>query len=119
LIPRDFIEQNGQAISTTGTPLLELVMMVIRGWRRIISEPFEALYTEILEANGFKDWACEFTYIDPAMENKLEKQKMIVNAYAQGMLPLGRAIAEMGWQPLTEKELEEMATKQAASGGLF
>jgi hypothetical protein len=113
LIPRDFIEQNGQAISTTGTPLLELVMMVVRGWRRIISEPFEALYTEILEANGFKDWAVEFTYIDPAMENKLEKQKVIVQAFSLGMLPLNRAIQEMGWQPLTEEEQEEMKEKAA------
>lgn len=113
LIPRDFIEQNGQAISTTGTPLLELVMMVIRVWRRIISEPFEALYTEILEANGFTDWAVEFVYQDPAMENKLEKQKVIVQAFSLGMLPLGRAIAEMGWQPLTEEEQEEMKEKAA------
>lgn len=113
LIPRDFIEQNGQAISTTGTPLLELVMMVVRGWRRIISEPFEALYTEILEANGFKDWAVEFSYIDPAMENKLEKQKVIVQAFSLGMLPLNRAIQEMGWQPLTEEEQEEMKEKAA------
>lgn len=113
LIPRDFIEQNGQAISTTGTPLLELVMMVVRGWRRIISEPFEALYTEILEANGFKDWAVEFTYIDPAMENKLEKQKVIVQAFSLGMLPLNRAIQEMGWQPLTKEEQKEMADKAA------
>lgn len=113
LIPRDFIEQNGQAISTTGTPLLELVMMVVRGWRRIISEPFEALYTEILEANGFKDWAVEFSYLDPAMENKLEKQKVIVQAFSLGMLPLNRAIAEMGWQPLTEEEQEEMKEKAA------
>jgi hypothetical protein len=113
LIPRDFIEQNGPAISTTGTPLLELVMMVIRGWRRIISEPFEALYTEILEANGFQDWACEFVYTDPAMENKLEKQKVIVQAFSLGMLPLNRAIAEMGWQPLTEEEQAEMKEKAA------
>ncbi|MCK9570647.1 hypothetical protein M0R72_16990 [Candidatus Pacearchaeota archaeon] len=113
LIPRDFIEQNGQAISTTGTPLLELVMMVVRGWRRIISDPFEALYTEILEANGFTDWACEFTYQDPAMENKLEKQKVIVQAFSLGMLPLNRAIQEMGWQPLAEEEQAEMKEKAA------
>lgn len=113
LIPRDFIEQNGQAISTTGAPLLELVMMVVRGWRRIISEPFEALYTEILEANGFQDWAVEFTYIDPAMENKIEKQKLIVQAFSLGMLPLARAYQEMGWQPLTEEEQAEMAEKAA------
>lgn len=115
LIPRDFIEQNGQAISTTGTPLLELVMMVIRGWRRIISEPFEALYTEILENNGFTDWACEFTYVDPAMENRLEKQKLVIQAFSLGMLPLARAYTEMGWQPLTEDEQTEMAEKAAAN----
>lgn len=113
LIPRDFVEQTKQSISASSTPLMELVMMVVGGWRRIISEPFEALYTEILEANGFTDWACEFTYVDPAMENKLEKQKIIVQAFSLGMLPLGRAIAEMGWQPLTEEEQEEMNEKAA------
>ena len=113
LIPRDFVEQTNQSISATGTPLLELLMMVIRGWRKIISEPFEALYTEILEANGFTDWACEFTYVDPAMENKLEKQKLIVNAYINNMLPLNRAYQEMGWQPLTEEEQDEMKEKAA------
>jgi len=113
LMPRDFVEQTGQAISTSGTPILELLMMVVRGWRRIISEPFEALYTEILEANGFKDWAVEFVYTDPNMENKLEKQKVIVQAFSLGMLPIGRAYEEMGWQPLNEAEQKEMADKAA------
>ncbi len=113
LIPRDFVEQTGQAISTSGTPILELLMMVVRGWRRTISEPFESLYTDILQANGFQDWAVEFSYIDPAMENKLEKQKVIVQAFSLGMLPLGRSIQEMGWQPLTEEEQKEMKEKAA------
>lgn len=113
LMPRDFVEQTGQAISTSGTPILELLMMVVRGWRRIISEPFEALYTEILEANGFKDWAVEFVYTDPNMENKLEKQKVIVQAFSLGMLPIGRAYEEMGWQPLNEAEQKEMTDKAA------
>lgn len=119
LIPRDFIEQTKQSISSSSTPLIELVMMVVRGWRRIISEPFEALYTEILEQNGYKDWACEFTYTDPAMENKLEKQKLIIQAFSLGMLPLGRAIEECGWQPLTEEEQAEMDTKAANMGGML
>lgn len=119
LIPRDFIEQTGRAISTTAGPLLELVLMVIRGWRRIISEPFEQLYTQILEANGFQDWAVEFTYVDISAENKMDNQKMIIQAYAQGMLPLARAYEEMGWQPLTPEEQQEIKDKQAASGGLF
>jgi len=115
LIPRDFVEQTNQSISATGTPLLELLMMVIRGWRRIISEPFEALYTQILEENGFTDWACEFVYTDPNTENKLEKQKLIIQAFSIGMLPLSRAISECGWQPLTEEEQAEMKEKAAAN----
>ena len=119
LIPRDFIEQNGQAISTTGTPLLELVMMVVHGWQRIISEPFEKLYTDILEANGFADWACEFTFKDPNLENKVEKQKLAMQAASLGLMPLARLYDELGWQPLTKEEQKEMDEKAANEGGML
>jgi hypothetical protein len=119
LIPRDFIEQNGQAISTTGAPLLELVMMVVHGWRQIIAAPFEKLYTDILEANGFTDWACEFTFQDPNLENKIEKQKLALQAYSLGAMPLPRLYEEMDWQPLTEEEQAEMKEKEANMGGML
>lgn len=119
LIPRDFIEQNGQAISTSGAPLLELVMMVVHGWQRIISEPFEKLYTDILEANGFRDWACEFTFKDPNLENKVEKQKLAMQAASLGLMPIPRLYEELGWQPLSEKDLKELTDKQAATGAMF
>jgi hypothetical protein len=119
LIPRDFIEQNGQAISTTGAPLLELVMMVVHGWRQIISAPFEALYTEILEVNGYQDWAVEFTFADPNLENKVEKQKLALQAASLGLMPTGRLYEEMGWQPLSEDELAEMQEAKANNGGMM
>lgn len=113
LMPRDWIEQNGQAISTTSQPLLELAMMVVHAWRGIISEPFEALYTEILEANGFTDWACEFTYTDPNMTALIDKQKVIILAYQAGMLAPERAYKEMDWDAPTDEEKAWLENKAA------
>ncbi len=116
LIPRDFIEQNGQAISTSGAPLLELVMMVVHGWRRILAEPFEALYTSILEANGYQDWAVEFCFKDPSLENKVECRKLAMQAYSLGGLPESRLFKIMGWQPLTEEEQTAIDARKEAGG---
>lgn len=119
LIPRDFIEQNGQAISTTGAPLLELVMMVVHGWRQIIAAPFEKLYTDILQQNGYQDWAVEFTFKDPNLENKVEKQKLAMQAASLGLMPITRLYKEMGWQDLTKEELDELKAKEANAGGML
>jgi hypothetical protein len=119
LIPRDFIEQNQQAISTTGAPLLELVMMVVHGWRQIIAAPFERLYTDILQQNGYQDWAVEFTFKDPNLENKVEKQKLALQAASLGLMPITRLYKEMGWQDLTKEELDELKEKEANAGGML
>lgn len=114
LIPRDFVEQNAQAISTSGAPLIEIIMMVVHGWQEIIAAPFEKLYTDILQANGYQDWACEMVFSDPSLENKVEKQKLALQAASLGLMPTARLYSEMGWQPLTEDEAEELKEKAAA-----
>jgi hypothetical protein len=119
LIPRDFIEQNQQAISTTGAPLLELVMMVVHGWREIISRPFAALYSEILQANGYDDWAVEFTFQDPSLENKVEGQRLAIQAYSLGAMPETRLYEIMGWPPLSEDELNEIKNQKANGLGMM
>ena len=115
LMPRDWIEQTGQAISTTSQPLLELAMMVVHAWREIISKPFEDLYTQILEANGFTDWACEFTYTDPNMTALIDKQKVTILAYQAGMLAPERAYKEMEWDAPTDEEKAFLENKAATA----
>lgn len=119
LIPRDFIEQNGQAISTTGAPLLELVMMVVHGWREIISKPFNDLYTDILNANGYIDWACEMTFKDPSLDNKVERQKLALQAYSLGAMPESRLYEELEWQPLSDEEMDAIKEAKANNGGMM
>lgn len=118
LIPRDFVEQNAQAISTSGQPLIELIMMVVHGWREIISRPFADLYSEILRANGYDDWACEFTFQDPSLNNKIERQKLAMQAYSLGALPEVRLYEEMEWQPLSKDELAKIQEEKANNGGM-
>ena len=119
LIPRDFVEQNAQAISTSGAPLIEIIMMVVHGWREIIAEPFDKLYTDIIQANGFDDWAVENTFQDPNLENKVEKQKLALQAASLGLMPTTRLYKEMGWQDLTTKELDELKESTANAGGML
>jgi len=119
LIPRDFVEQTNQSISATGTPLLELLMMVVRGWREIIAAPFADLYTEILEANGFEDWAVEFTFKDPSFTDKAQIRQLAVQVYINGGLSEDRLYDIMEWQPMREEERIALAEKKAASGGMF
>jgi hypothetical protein len=116
LMPRDWVEQTGQAIATTGTPLLEIVLMVVDGWRKIISQPWEDLYTRILEANGFSDWAVEFTYQNPKLDNKDILRNLAVQVYVQGGMSEDRLYQIMGWQPLSEEEREELTNRRASAG---
>jgi len=104
LIPRDWVEQNGQAISKSSTPLLDLAMMVVNGWREIISEPFEKLFTAILEANGFKDWAVEFAYKDPDVSDKGKNADRSLAAYIAGAITLDRFYEETARRAPSKEE---------------
>ncbi len=115
LIPRDWVEQNGQAISKSSMPLLDLAMMVVQGWREIISEPYEKLYTAILEANGFTDWAVEFTYQDPDVSDKGKEKDRSLAAYNAKAITLDRFYEETGRRAPSKEERAELEASRAAA----
>lgn len=119
LIPRDFVEQSAQAISASGTPLLELILMVVHGWRVILSEPFEELYTKILEANGYEDWSVKFTYKDPNFADKQVEKQLAVQLYVNGGISEDRLYEIMGWKPLSKEERKALEDKRAAQGVMY
>jgi len=116
LIPRDWVEQNGQAISKSSMPLLDLAMMVVQGWREIISEPYEKLYTAILEANGFTDWAVEFTYKDPDVSDKGKEKDRSLAAYIAKAITLDRYYQETGRNAPTKEERIELGLLSEEGG---
>jgi hypothetical protein len=118
LIPRDWVEQNGQAISKSSTPLMDLAMMVVHGWRGIISEPFEKLYTDILEANGFTDWAVEFSYKDPDMKDKQKQDAESLRAFIAKAITVDRYYEETDRAPPTDEERTALNAIQPAAGAI-
>lgn len=108
LIPRDWIEQNGAAVSKSSQPLWDLAMLVVGGWRANLAEPFEELLTKILEANGFKDWSVEFVWKKLEYEDKAQTRTQALAAWERGALTLDRLYTVMGWDPLTEEERAQL-----------
>ncbi|HWQ20088.1 MAG TPA: ADP-ribosyltransferase, partial [Methanotrichaceae archaeon] len=112
LIPRDWVEQNGAAVSKSSAPLLDLALMVVRGWRKIIAAPYELLYTEILEQNGFEGWSVEFTFEDPNTYDPIEIHREALQLWPTGGITIDRLYEVMGWEPLTDEEREQIKERQ-------
>lgn len=108
LIPRDWIEQNGQAVSKSSQPLWDLAMLVVDGWRAALAEPIEELLTRILEANGFEDWSVEFVWRKLEYEDKAQLRTQALAAWERSALTLDRLYKIMGWDPLTDEERTQL-----------
>ena len=108
LIPRDWIEQNGQAVSKSSQPLWDLAMLVVDGWRANLAEPIEELLTRILEANGFADWSVEFVWKKLEYEDKVQLRTQALAAWERSALTLDRLYKIMGWDPITDEERAQL-----------
>ncbi len=112
LIPRDWIEQNGQAVSKSSQPLWDLAMLVVDGWRTCLAEPFETLLTQILEANGFEDWSVEFVWKKLEYEDKAQLRTQALAAWERSAITLDRLYKIMGWDPLTTEERAQLEAEK-------
>ena len=99
LIPRDFTEQSGQAVSKTSAPTLKLLVLVAEGWRSRSSKALLEMWSEILEENGYKGWKVEIIWkeLDPTDE------KLIYD----------RAAVAKGMGVFTEDEIRDMVGYEA------
>ncbi|MGB5101540.1 MAG: hypothetical protein WBN94_13205, partial [Methanothrix sp.] len=112
LIPRDWIEQNGAAVSKSSQPLWDLAMLVVDGWRTFLAEVFEALLTQILEANGFADWSVEFVWKKLEYEDKVQMRTQALAAWERGAITLDRLYKIMGWDALTDEERKQLEAEK-------
>lgn len=82
LIPRDFTEQSGQAVSKTSAPTLKLLVLVAEGWRTRAAKPWIELWQEILADNGYKGWKVEIVWkeLDPTDEKSLYDRVSVANS---------------------------------------
>lgn len=108
LIPRDWIEQNGQAVSKSSQPLWDLAMLVVDGWRAALAEAIEELLTRVLEANGFTDWSVQFVWKKLEYEDKVQLRTQALAAWERSALTLDRLYKIMGWDPITDEERAQL-----------
>jgi hypothetical protein len=113
LMPRDWIEQNGAAVSKSSQPLWDLVTLVVDAWRASLAEAFEALLTQILEANGFQDWSVEFVWKKLEQEDKVQLRTQALAAWERSAITLDRLYKIMGWDPLTPEERTQLEAEKA------
>ncbi len=101
IFPRDILEVAAQAISTTSSPLLELLKMMVQGWQSLCSIQFEnLLWNKFLQYNGFEGYRIEMDWASliPADQQKIES--MAIQKFNLHMVTLNEARTEMGLAPL-------------------
>lgn len=109
MIPRDFTEQTGAAVSKSATPTLRLLMLVAEGWREKVSGPFEELWRKIFEDNGYPGWSIEiqWTDLDPVDETELYRRAQI--AFTMGDTFSQNEIREIAdWPAKSEVDEEQI-----------
>ena len=102
LIPRDFTEQSGQAVSKTSAPTLKLLVLVADGWRARASKPFTDMWAEILEENGYPGWTVEIVWkeLDPTDEKAIYDRAAVANG--MGIFTEDEIREMVGYEPKPE-----------------
>ena len=109
LVPRDFTENKGIAISQTGTSSLDMLNLWARGEQAEIERPFLAEWDRILSLNGKDGWRVEVVWREMTPDSGPEIWNRVRIARDVGMFTPDevREIAE--YPPLTEDQRKEIA----------
>lgn len=135
IFPRDILEVAAQAISTTSSPLLELLKMMVQGWQSLCSIQFENLiWNKFLELNGYEGYRIEMDWASLIPPDQQKVETLAIQKFNMHVITLNEARSEIGlpqldpapWmKDLTEREiLEKELTlwrtgQQQQQGGAF
>jgi hypothetical protein len=114
LIPRDFTENKGIAISNTGTSSLDMLNLWARGEQHEIEEPFLRIWDKILEENGFPGWRVEFVWKEMTPDSGDQLFNRMRVARDVGVFTPDEMREMVEYPPLTEdqrKEIERIPAK--------
>jgi len=105
LFPRDFVDVIAQSISTTSTPLVLLLKMIIQGWQQIVSIPFEEkIWTEFLALNGYEGYRVELEWASVVPVDEEKRDRLAMQEFLAHVITLDQARAKMGLPPLSDEE---------------
>ena len=109
IFPRDILEVAAQAISTSSSPLLELLKMMVQGWQSLCSIQFENnVWNKFLELNGYEGYRIELDWAQLLPEDKNQVTTRTLNLFTNHVITLNEARAELGLVTLSEEEKQEL-----------
>lgn len=113
IFPRDILDVAAQAISTTSSPLLELLKMMVQGWQSLCSIKFENdLWNKFLELNGYEGYRIEmdWTSLIPPDQQKIET--LALQKFNSHVITANECRVEMGLPPLDPAPWMENLTER-------
>lgn len=97
IFPRDILEVAVQAISTTSSPLLELLKMMVQGWQSLCSIQFEnLLWNKFLELNGYEGYRVELDWASLIPPDQQKVESLAIQKFNMHLITLNEARAEIG-----------------------
>lgn len=127
IFPRDILEVAAQAISTTSSPLLELLKMMVQGWQSLCSIQFEnLLWNKFLELNGYEGYRIEMEWASLIPPDQQKVESLAIQKFNLHITTLNECRSEIGlsqldpapWmEGLTEREILEKELNIWRTGG--
>jgi len=115
LIPRDFTENKGIAISQTGSSSLDMLNLWARGEQTEIETKFLEEWKRILKENGKEGWRVEIVWRDMTPDSGQEIWNRVRIARDVGVFSPDEMREIVEYPPLTEDQRKEIA-KMPAKG---
>lgn len=127
IFPRDILEVATQAISTSSSPLLELLKMMVQGWQSLCSIKFEnEVWNKFLELNGYEGYRIELDWANLIPPDQQKVESMALQKFNLHLITVNECRAEVGlpvldpapWmEGLTDREILEKELNIWRTGG--
>lgn len=127
IFPRDILEVAAQAISTSSSPLLELLKMMVQGWQSMCSLNFEnLLWNKFLEYNGYEGYRIEMDWANLIPPDQQKVESLALQKFNMHVTTLNECRIECGlpaldpapWMDgLAEREILEKELNIWRTGG--
>lgn len=113
IFPRDILEVAAQAISTSSSPLLELLKMMVQGWQSLCSIKFEnEVWNKFLELNGYEGYRVEFDWANLIPPDQQKVESLAIQKFNLHVITLNECRAEIGLPVLDEAPWMEGLTNR-------
>lgn len=108
---RDILEVTAQAISATNAPAKELLDIHIASERELWGKPYEGIWNQWLEWNGF-ELVDEFAWWDWTPKDQQIEKNFQLSAFEKGTVLVNDFRKMQGWDEYDDKQLKQLMTER-------